>query len=76
MTTIIAASLAAMASIIVAYIQVRDRSKFHEMHRQTTVNHHSSENPTIKDTLDDIQKSQKETHELIVRHIAWHLEKE
>lgn len=76
MTAIIAACVAAMASIIVAYMQVKDRGKVRDIHRETTENSHKNETPTIKDVLDDIQKSQRETHELIVRHIAWHLEKE
>lgn len=76
MALVIAATIAALASVLVAYIQVKDRSKFKEIHRETTVNHHSSSAPTIKDMLDDIKATQKETRDLIVRHIEWHYQKD
>lgn len=76
MTAIIAATVAALASIIVAYIQVKDRSKIRDIYRETNENSHKNESPTLKDLLDEVITNQKDTHDLIVRHIAWHLEKE
>lgn len=52
---VIAAVIAAAASIWVAYINTKDRGKANEVHRALTVNHHSSQNPTVLDLLSDIK---------------------
>jgi hypothetical protein len=65
-----------MEAIVVAVIaglfglaQIRMSKKISETHRQVTVNHHSSENPTILDKLDDLERAIRD-------HLNWHLKKD
>ena len=58
-----------LSTLISPAILLIMNKKIKETHRQVTVNHHSSENPTILDKLDDLQKA-------FNRHIQWHLEKD
>lgn len=67
--SVFVALIAAVASVITAFVTTRDRKKVKETHRAVTVNHHSSENPTVLDMIADLG-------EKIDRHIEWHLHKE
>ena len=53
--TVLAATVAAVASVIVAAITVGQRKKVEETHKQVTVNHHSSQEPTVLDRIDDVK---------------------
>lgn len=46
---------AALVTGVFAVVVARMNKKTNEIHRQVTVNHHSSENPTILDELSDIK---------------------
>lgn len=63
------AILVAIVAGVFGLLQVRMNKKISETHRQVTVNHHSSENPTILDKLDDLEKAIRE-------HLNWHLTKD
>lgn len=43
----------------------KTEKKVDEVHKQTTVNHHSSSDPTILDRLDNIEN-------MVRSHIQWH----
>lgn len=66
--------LAAIVTGIFAIIVARQGKKTNEIHRQVTVNHHSSTNPTILDLLSDVLAAQDRTNERIDNHLEWHLE--
>lgn len=54
LSTSLPAGVAAVVSIITARSQRRMKTKVDETHHATTVNHHSSEAPTILDRLADL----------------------
>lgn len=60
-------AIGVVAAAWVANAPQRRRTK--EVHRAVTVNHHSSEQPTILDRLDDIDRK-------IDRHLEWHAHKD
>lgn len=73
------ALIAAAASILVAVLQNRDRKnlvetqkKVTETHRMVTVNHHTSDSPTLLDRLDDQDQLLKAVINRLDRHIEWH----
>ena len=86
---ILAAAIAAVASILVALINRPSRKKIDETHRQLTTNHHVSSPPTALDKLDTIATRIDELHrrqdgqdlilfdvkDNLTRHIEWHMEK-
>lgn len=59
METIVAAIVTGIFALVVA----RQGKKTNEMHRMLTVNHHSSERPTILDELSDIKS-------LLLQHVT------
>jgi hypothetical protein len=66
----IPAVIAALASIAVAFIMTSpDRKRNREMHQMLTVNHHSSDEPTILDRLDTLET-------LFREHMRFHREHE
>lgn len=68
-----AAAIAAIASIVNTVITRRQDKKIRETHHQVTVNHHSSENPTILDKLSDLHTAQENLNRKFDDHIHWHL---
>jgi hypothetical protein len=61
---------------IIAFIGVvltlRQNKKIGETHQVTTINHHSSERPTIPDRLDNIEKAQAYTLDILNQHLKEH----
>lgn len=58
--------LVLVSTLISPAILLVMNKKIKETHKQVTVNHHSSESPTILDKLDDLQQA-------FNRHLEWHL---
>lgn len=73
--SVAAASIAAIASILCAAIVRMDSKKVNETHRQVTVNHHSSDSPTLLDRFDDLESSVKIVDNKLDHHIQWHLDR-
>lgn len=55
LATIIASFFAAVASLGSVWMTVRQGKKVDETHKQVTVNHHSSDFPTVLDRIDDVK---------------------
>jgi hypothetical protein len=72
--TVIVASIAAATSITTTAMVVRDRGKVAETHRQVTVNHHSSESPTVLDVISDLREDIAALASEQRAHIRWHLD--
>lgn len=53
-------------------LTMRQNRKIAETHKAATVNHHSSDKPTIPDRLDNIEKGQAYTLDLLNKHIREH----
>jgi len=69
-----------LSSLIAPAILLLMNKKIKETHRQVTVNHHSSEHPTLLDLIDMLRKDNaednSETRKLINDHIHWHMKKD
>lgn len=52
LATVAAAGIAAIASIIVAWLTLRQNSKINATHATLTVNSHKSADPTVLDRID------------------------
>lgn len=59
-------------SFLAVVVTVRQNKKIAETHKVTTVNHHSSDTPTIPDRLDNIEKGQQLLFEMFNRHLKEH----
>lgn len=70
---IIAAAIAAFASVVSALIATWDHSKVKETHKQVTQNGGVSNPPTVLDKLARIEETQKATNDKLDQHILWHL---
>ena len=53
--SILVAAIAAIGTCINTLIAVHQGRKVTETHKQVTVNHHSSDFPTVLDRIDDVQ---------------------
>lgn len=67
MTVIIAALIAAGASIIVAILTLKQNSKINETHKQVSENSHKNSQPTILDLIADVREEQRETNKRVGR---------
>lgn len=54
---VIAATVAALGTIVNTIVAKRQHKKINETHKQVTVNHHSSDFPTVLDRIDDVQQA-------------------
>lgn len=54
---VIVAIITATASIFTTWLTVRQGRKLSETHKQVTVNHHSSAEPTVLDRIDDVRSA-------------------
>ena len=55
--TIIVAIVATLGTLANTIISMRQNKQINETHKQVTVNHHSSESPTVLDRIDDVQQA-------------------
>jgi len=69
-----AALIAAAASITTAWMKGRQGKQIKEIHKQVSENSHKNDKPTVLDLIAEVREEQKATNQLIVKHIAWHLE--
>lgn len=76
MTGIIAALIAAAASIVVAVLTLKQGSKINETHKQVSQNSHANDKPTVLDLISELRDEQRETNKALRRHFEWHLERE
>lgn len=53
--SVLVAGIAAFAAVANTRMTVRQNRKIDETHKQVTVNHHSSDIPTVLDRIDDVQ---------------------
>ena len=72
--TVIGTAITAAASIATTAMVVRDRGKVAETHRQVTVNHHSSESPTVLDVISDLREDIADLAGEQRAHVRWHLD--
>ena len=61
--------LVGLIGLVGVILTLRQNKKLNPVHRQLTVNHHSSREPTVLDRLDNIETR-------LDRHIDWHAHKE
>lgn len=66
LATVIVATIAAMGAFANTAIAVRQGKKVTETHKQVTVNHHSSEVPTVLDRLDDVHMKVQDVFKLVI----------
>lgn len=71
---IVAALIAAIASLATAALTAAMGKKISETHKQVSENSHKNDKPTVLDLIAEVREEQKATNRLIVEHIAWHLE--
>lgn len=57
LAVVIAAGVAAIPASINIVLTLKQGHKVRETHKQVTVNHHSSDFPTVLDRLDDVQNA-------------------
>jgi hypothetical protein len=69
MELVIVAIVGGLLNLLTAVVVILLGKKVGETHRQVTVNHHSSEKPTILDELSNIKS-------LLLEHLAWHDKKD
>jgi hypothetical protein len=55
LASVIAASIAAFTALASTWMTARQGKKVNETHKQVTVNHHSSDFPTVLDRIDSVQ---------------------
>lgn len=72
-------TIVGISNIIVGFIALtgvvltlRQNAKLNPVHKELTVNHHSSSEPTVKDRLDNIEKAQTFTLDALNKHIEEH----
>lgn len=72
MIQIAAALIAAMAAVTAAWITAAQGRKITETHKQVSENSHRNDKPTVLDLISELRDEQRETKQLIIRHLEWH----
>jgi hypothetical protein len=70
--SVVVSSIATVGAFASTFLTVKYGKKSDETHKMTTVNHHSSEKPTILDRLDNIEKGQSLLFEIFNKHLKEH----
>lgn len=47
--------------------------KLNETHKQVTQNSHQNDRPTVLDLISEVRDEQRETNNLLHRHLEWHI---
>lgn len=68
--SIYVSAIAAIGSIFTARVASKSSSKISETHKQVTVNHHSSDFPTVLDRIDDVRVAVLNLREDFLTHVA------
>lgn len=68
--SVVVAAIAAVSALAGTWMTARQTKRIDETHKQVTVNHHSSDEPTVLDRIDDVKVLVLAQGQILSSHIA------